>query len=118
MTMQQWDIWLVDQKYARKELSPPQPNDPSEYNRMYVVVANPHGRNTVLCSPVQNSLSGVSMSEVALPNGYTGAITKDCKIVCHDIFTLPQRYFVTKKGFLRKPEQDKVQVALALVFGI
>jgi mRNA-degrading endonuclease toxin of MazEF toxin-antitoxin module len=116
--MQQWDIWLVDQKHARKELAPAQPNDPSDYDRMYLVVANPHGRNTVLCCPVQNSLSGVSMSEVGLKQGYTGCITKDCKIVCHDIFTLPKTFFVVKKGFLRPPEQDKVQVALALVFGI
>jgi hypothetical protein len=85
---------------------------------MYVVVAHPRGRNTVICCPLQNSLSGVGMTEVALARGYTTGITKDCKIIAHDIFTLPVRFFESKKGFLRKPEQDKVQTAIALVFSL
>ena len=116
--MQQWEIWLVKQQYARKELNPPQPNDPSEYNRMYVIAANPRGRDTVICCPLQNSLGGVGITEVPLPRGYTTCITKDCKIIAHDIFTLPQRFFENKKGFLRAPEQEKVQTAIVLVFGI
>jgi hypothetical protein len=67
---------------------------------------------------VQNSLTGVGMTEVALSKGYQPSITKDCKIVCHDIFTLPQRFFEAKRGVLQPLEQDKVQTAIALVFGI
>lgn len=116
--MQQWEIWIVKQQYARKESNPPQPNDPSEYDRMYVVIANPRGRKTVICSPIQNSLGGIGMTEVSLLKGYSTAITKDCKIVVQDIFTLPIKFFETKKGFLRAPEQEKVQTALILVFGL
>jgi mRNA-degrading endonuclease toxin of MazEF toxin-antitoxin module len=116
--MQQWEIWLVKQQYARKELNPPQPNDPSDYDRMYVVVANPRRRTSVICCPVQNSLSGVGITEIALTKGYQPCITKDCKIVAHDIFTLPQKFFETKRGALLPSEQDKVQTAIALVFGI
>lgn len=116
--MQQWEIWLVDQIYARKELIPPQPNDPSEYNRMYVVIANPRKRATVICCPVQNKGTFVGTSEVFLPLNYEQFITKDCKIVTHNIFTLPIHFFKLKRGSLRQPEQEKVQVALALVLGI
>ena len=116
--MHQWEIWLVKQQYARKELSPPQPNDPSNYDRMYVVVANPRGRSTVVCCPIQNSLAGVGMTEVALLKLYQPCITKDCKVVVHDIFTLPQKFFEVKRGILLQPEQDKVQTAIALMFGI
>jgi hypothetical protein len=39
-------------------------------------------------------------------------------IVAHDIFTLPQIFLDTKKAFPRPPEHEKVQLALALVFGL
>lgn len=116
--MRQWEIWYVHQQYARKELNPPQPNDPSDYNRMYVVVADPAGGNTAICSPVQNSAVGIGITEVGLPRGYASCVTKDCKIVCHDIFTLPRKYFENKVGFLRPPEQDLVRTALIAVFDL
>lgn len=114
--MHQWDIWIVNQQHARKELNPPQPNDPSECNRMYLIVADPCGGSTAICCPVKNSLGGVGITEVALQRGYTSCITKDCKIVCHEIFTLPRKFFEKKVGFLRPPEQDDVQTALISVF--
>jgi mRNA-degrading endonuclease toxin of MazEF toxin-antitoxin module len=113
--MRQWEIHIVQQQYARNELSPAQPNDPSEYNRMYVVVAEPLG-HTVICCPIQNSLAGIGLTEVGLRNGYTTCITKDCKVVCHEIFTLPARFFEKKVGFIRPDEQDKIQTALIAVF--
>lgn len=116
--MQQWEIRYVHQQHARKELNPIQPNDPSDYDRMYVIVAEPNG-NTVICCPIINSQSGVGITEVELPRGYSTRITKDCKIVCHEIFTLPIKFFEAKReGFLRKPEQDKVQTALIAVFDL
>ena len=116
--MLQWDIWLVKQKYARGSLIPPQPNDPSDYNRMYLIVADPNGRPTAICCPIQNSASGVRLTEVPLLRGYTSCITKNSKVVCHDIFTLPNEFFEKKVGFIRSPEQDHVQTALVLVFDL
>ena len=116
--MKQWEIWYVKQQHARKELIPPQPNDPSDYDRMFVIIANPRGRNTVICCPVQNPGSIIAMTEVALPKSYASGIIKDCKIVAHDIFTLPTKFFDNKKGQLKTPEQEKVQTALALVLGL
>ena len=115
--MRQWEICIVQQQYARKELNPPQSNDPSEYNRMYVIVAEPTGP-TVICCPIQNSLSGVGITEVELQRGYTGCITKNCKIVCHEIFTLPTKFFEKKVGFIRPSEQEQIQTALIAVFDL
>lgn len=116
--MHQWDIYLVKQQYARQTLTPPQPNDPSNYDRMYVITANPFERKSVICCPIQNSDSGVALTEVALKRGYGLCITKDCKIVCHDIFTLPKQFFDRRVGFLRPPEQEQVQTALISVFDL
>lgn len=85
---------------------------------MYVVVANPRGRNTAICCPIQNAQTGIGVTEIALAKGYQPCITKNSKIVAHDVFTLPQRFFEKKRGFLQPGEQDKVQTAIALVFGI
>jgi len=82
---------------------------------MYVVVAEPSG-HTAICCPIQNSLAGVGITEVALPRGYTTCITKDCKVVCHEVFTLPVRFFEKKVGFIRPEEQVQIQTALIAVF--
>jgi mRNA-degrading endonuclease toxin of MazEF toxin-antitoxin module len=116
--MLQWDIWLVKQQYARQSLNPPQPNDPSNYNRMYLIVADPSGRKTVICCPIQNSSGGIGLTEVPLQRGYTHCITKDSKVVCHDIFTLPARFFEKKVGFIRPSEQNMIQTALIMVFDL
>ncbi|MGZ3698870.1 MAG: type II toxin-antitoxin system PemK/MazF family toxin, partial [Bdellovibrionota bacterium] len=94
------------------------PNDPSDYNRMYVVVADPAGGPTAICCPVQNPGSGVGLTEVPLQRGYTTCISKDCKIVCHEIFTLPKHFFEKKVGHVRPPEQDEIQTALIAVFDL
>ena len=116
--LKQWEIHVVHQVHARKELVPTQPNDPSHYNRMYVIVADPLGGETVICCPIQNSIGGVGISEVGLLNRYATCITKDCKIVCDQIFTLPAKFFERKVGFLRLPEQQKIQTAIIGVFGL
>jgi mRNA-degrading endonuclease toxin of MazEF toxin-antitoxin module len=116
--MNQWEIWYVKQQNARKELKPVQPNDPSDYDRMYVVVADPTGSSTMICCPVQNSLSGVALTEVELKKGYTTGITKDCKIVSHEIYTLPRHFFDRKVGYIRVSEQDKIKTSLILVFDL
>lgn len=108
--MHQWDIWVVEQAHARKETNPAQPNDPSDYNRMYVIVADPSGRNTSICCPIQNSLGGAGITEVL--------IAKDCKVVCHDIFTLPRKFFEKKVGHIRPPEQTEIQTALISVLDL
>ncbi len=113
--MQRWEIHVVAQRHARKELQPAQPNDPSEYDRMYVVVADPLGP-TAICCPIQNSLAGIGITEVELAKGYAPCITKDCKVVCHNIFTLPKKFFVKRVGYVRPAEQDKIQTALIAVF--
>jgi mRNA-degrading endonuclease toxin of MazEF toxin-antitoxin module len=82
---------------------------------MYVVVAEPCGP-TAICCPIQNSLTGVGITEVALQRGYTTCITKDCKVVCHEVFTLPVRFFEKKVGFIRPEEQVQLQTALIAVF--
>jgi mRNA-degrading endonuclease toxin of MazEF toxin-antitoxin module len=116
--MLQWDVWVVHQQHARKELKPTQPNDPSDYNRMYAIVANPSGGPTAICCPIQNSLGAVGLTEVALQRNYATYVKKDCKIVCHEVFTLPMRFFEKKVGFLRPPEQDQIQTALIAVFDL
>lgn len=116
--MNQWEIWLVKQQYARKHSNPPQPNDPSSYDRMYVVIADPCGRANTICVPIQNSDTGVGLSEVILKRGYTTCITKDCKIVCHNIFTLPVAFFEKKMGFVRNAEQEKIQASLIFVLDL
>ena len=116
--MQQWDIHIVHQQHARKELNPVQPNDPSNYNRMYVIVADPCGSLTAICCPIQNNSSGVGITEVELLRGHTTCITKDCKIVCHEIFTLPRKFFEKKVGHVRPPEQDRIKTALIAVFDL
>jgi mRNA-degrading endonuclease toxin of MazEF toxin-antitoxin module len=83
---------------------------------MYVVVTDPAGRSTAICCPIQNSMGGVGLTEVELKRGYTTCITKDCKVVCHDIFTLPKAFFEKKVGFIRPPEQEKIQTSLIMVF--
>ena len=54
------------------------------------------------------------MTEVELLNGYGNFITKDCKILCHEIYTLPDTFFkpLKKLGSLQGPDRDKVQLAL------
>ena len=115
--MQKWDIQVVQQRHAREALVPTQPNDPSNYNRMYVIVAQPCG-STAVCCPIQNSLTGIGITEVELKKGYTTCITKDCKIICHEIFTLPLNFFAKKVGFIKPPEQDQIQTALIAVFDL
>ena len=116
--MIQWDIWNVKQQHARKTLVPTQPNDSSNYDRMYVIVADLSGRKTAICCPIQNLGFGAGITEVPLPKNYAQFITKDSKIVCHDIFTLPVHFFDKKVGFVRPPEQDQIQTALILVFDL
>jgi mRNA-degrading endonuclease toxin of MazEF toxin-antitoxin module len=82
---------------------------------MYVVVAEPCGP-TAICCPIQNSLAGVGITEVGLQRGYTACITKDCKVVCHEVFTLPVRFFEKKVGYIRLEEQVQIQTALIAVF--
>jgi len=84
---------------------------------MYVIVAEPYG-STAICCPIQNSLSGVLLTEVELNRGYSTCITKDCKIVCHDIFTLPKIFFDKKVGFIKPKEQERIQTALISVFDL
>jgi mRNA-degrading endonuclease toxin of MazEF toxin-antitoxin module len=115
--MHQWEIHIVQQQYARKELVPPQPNDPSLYDRMYLVVAEPFG-TTAICCPIQNNSSGLGITEVELKKGYTSCITKSSKIICNEIFTLPKRFFEKKVGYLRTLEQTQVQTALIAVLDL
>jgi len=115
--MRQWEIWYVKQQYARKSLVPPQPNDPSDYDRMYVVVAEPMGKVSICC-PIQNSLTGAGITEIELKHAYTSCITKDCKIVCHEIFTLPREFFERRAGYIRPTEQEKIKTALINVFDL
>jgi hypothetical protein len=107
--MHQWEIHIVQQQFARKELVPPQPNDPSLYNRMYLIIAEPFG-SIAICCPIQNNNSGLGITEVE--------ISKDWKVVCHEIFTLPKRFFEKKVGYLRSAEQSHVQTALIAVFDL
>ena len=116
--MKQWEIWYVHQKYARRELNPPQPNDPSPYNRMYVLVASPYNRDGIICCPIQNKQNLIRLTEVELKDGCAGGITKDCKVVCHDIFTLPKRFFEKMVGILNISEQQQIQVSLRMILEI
>jgi len=85
---------------------------------MYVIVADPTGSSTVICCPIQNSISGIALTEVELKKNYTTCIIKDCKVICHEIFTLPKHFFDRKVGFIRPGEQDKIQTALVAVFDL
>jgi mRNA-degrading endonuclease toxin of MazEF toxin-antitoxin module len=114
---QVWDIWVVKQQQARKQTTPAQPNDPSEYNRMYVVVAPVYGA-VAICCPIQNSEKGVYLTDVELKQNYDSCITKDCKVVCNNIFTLPHTFFDKKVGYLKVAEQEKVKTALIQVFDL
>jgi mRNA-degrading endonuclease toxin of MazEF toxin-antitoxin module len=104
--MHQWEIHIVQQN-----------KDPSLHDRMYLVIAEPFG-TTAICCPIQNSNSGVGITEVELKNGYNSCISKNSKIVCHEIFTLPKRFFEKKVGYLRSSEQTEVQTALIAVFDL
>jgi mRNA-degrading endonuclease toxin of MazEF toxin-antitoxin module len=84
---------------------------------MYLVIAEPFG-STAICCPIQNNNSGLGITEVELKQGYSSCITKGCKIVCHEIFTLPKRFFEKKVGYLRAAEQSQVQTALIAVFDL
>lgn len=65
MKIRQREIQFVQQQYVRNELSPAQLNDPSEYNRLYIVASEPCGPTIISC-PIQNSLSDVGITEVEL----------------------------------------------------
>ena len=109
-----WEIWWVDQVLAREATSPHhQPGDPSDKDRMYLVVADPAGSKNITCCPLQDIGSGVGITDVQLPENYRGRVTsKPCKIICSEIFTFGSEYFYKKMGFLDPAKQADVQTAL------
>jgi hypothetical protein len=54
------------------------------------------------------------MTEVELADGYGGFITKDCKVLCHEIYTLPDNFFkpLKKLGCLLDIERESVRLGL------
>ena len=109
-----WEIWWVDQVLARAATSPyHQPGDPSDKDRMYLVVADPLDSNRITCCPLQDVGSGIGITEVELPENYRGRVTsKSCKIICNEIYTFPKDYFYKRMGFLDRKKQEDVQTAL------
>ncbi len=109
-----WEIYWVPQQDAIKKTTPPQPTDDSKSHRAYVIVAPPDFRSKYTCCPVQDKGTRVTMTEVELPNGYGGFITKDCKVLCHEIYTLPDTYFskLNRVGSLLEPDREKVRLGL------
>lgn len=114
MPPKKWEIWWVNQTLAREATSPyHQPGDPSEKDRMYLIIADPLGSNKVTCCPLQDIGKGAGITEVELPKNYRGNITsKPCKIICNEIYTFPMSYFYQRRGVLDQKKQTDVQTAL------
>lgn len=116
--IQKWEIWWVDQAGARFNTDPPQPLDPKKPKRMYLVIADPKARNAVTCCPIQDKGTTVYLTEVELIVGYDKFVTKDCKIVCHQIFTLERKHFINREGVIKSAERDKVNIAIVSYLGL
>jgi len=116
-----WGVYWVNQARERANSDPKQPLDPSKDRRMYVVVAPPMHRREATCCPIQNNAGGsIRLTEVDLVNGYGRFITKDSKIICHQVFTFPIATLSPSAlvGSLSLAEQDKVKTALREFFRI
>jgi mRNA-degrading endonuclease toxin of MazEF toxin-antitoxin module len=112
-----WQVYWVSQLKAQANTQPPQPTDPSKPRRMYVIVAPTHtGNNT--CCPIQDKGKGIGLTEVELLAGFGGFIAKDSKILCHQVFTLPDVWFHPKDrvGMLGPQDQERVKAALRNYF--
>lgn len=107
-----WEVWDVNQVWSRSSTNPKQPNDPKEMSRPYLIIADPFSRATATCCPLNEKTHSPMMTEVELPNGYEGFITKDCLVICHEIYTLEKKYFTNYRGILRQGEISKVEDAL------
>jgi mRNA-degrading endonuclease toxin of MazEF toxin-antitoxin module len=106
-----WEIYWVPQQESIKKTTPPQPTDNSKSHRAYVLIAPPDFRNKFTCCPIQDRGQRITMTEVELSDGYGGFITKNCKILCHEIYTLPEEFFkpFKKLGSLLVDEREKVR---------
>jgi mRNA-degrading endonuclease toxin of MazEF toxin-antitoxin module len=115
-----WQVYWVPQQEAIEKTTPPQPTDSSKSHRAYVIVAPPDFRRKFTCCPIQDKGARITMTEVELGNGYGSFITKDCKVLCHEIYTLPENFFnpLKKVGSLAPPEQSKVRIAIKTYFRI
>ena len=110
-----WEIWNLNQLAARTSGKIPiQPNDPKELERRYLIIADPKKRSTSTCCPIQEFVGKrlILQTEVFLPKNYGKFITKDCVIVCHEIYTLDNYYFTNNLGKLQTVEINSVCDAL------
>ena len=85
---------------------------------MYVIVAKPSNRTRIICCPIQDAGTRIGMTEVELPLGYDRYIVKDSKVLCHEIYTVDQTWFLNKVGSLKLPAQDKLKTALIGVLSL
>lgn len=117
---QKWEVWNFDQSGSRNNSNPKQPNDSSKSYRPFLIIApgsTPYG--FVTCCPLQDVGTKVVMSQVRIPNQYGGFIRKDCKVLCHDIFTLEKSYFRIFLGVISDLKiQEDVENALLNHLGL
>jgi len=116
--MQQWDVYEINQQWPRSEGSPRQALDPTPKPRMFVIVADPCGRPYATCCPIQNAEKGIFTGEVPLTKNSASFITKDCKIVCFQLFTFESVYFRNLLGALPKSFHQDVKDSLITIFDL
>ncbi len=109
-----FQVWWYSQAKSIGAIDPSQPSDPSKNMRMYVVVAPSNFSTKVTCCPIQNNDSGrIGLTEVELPTNIERFITKKSKILCHEIYTMPEKFFQSQAGTITdKRIQEKIRLAL------
>lgn len=115
---QRFDVHWFSQKGSRDETEPTQPSDDSKDWRLYVIVASPRHADKITCCPIQNSDKGINMTEVELLQKTYPFLDKDCKILCHEIYTLPKKFFRKFVGHLSTDERIKTETALKLYLNL
>ena len=97
------DVWELKQIQAKHHTKPPQPTDESKDLRMYLIIGVVGGSDMVTCCPIQNKDKGIYGHEVELLQVSFPFLSKDCKVISSDIFTLPDYWFTKKIGMINDP---------------
>lgn len=106
----QYEVWELKQIQSQQRTNPPQPQDQSKELRLYLIIGVINNNDMVTCCPIQNSDKGIYGHEVGLSKSINHFLDKDCKVVCSNIFTMPDLWFTHKRGtILDDPTIDKIK---------
>lgn len=113
VVLKKWDIWWIDQPGSREKSNPVQPGEPSQKNRLFVVIspdAHLESGSNPVCIPVGSKQLNRFL-HVFLKKSSAGVL-KDCYIWCDEIYTIDRNYFMKKIGSVPTEERNQINFAL------